>query len=591
MFGKLSRIRGLLPPGLLPHVPVRSCSRTAKRASIRAWRSTRRQRTTPSRSGSGPCSTAVTSFASCSGVSRGLRPDRCRSCRPARPSSLYRCTQSRRVCRSMPAARAASSREAPSSTSARASIRRAARASRHRAASRRRSPAPGSRRVIAIVIRALPCRRPTTDQPRQTPRGSGRDNTSGLQAVGISEGEILAGHFLSTRDRAAGVGGPLMVLHDTTEFSYRRRRPERAGQTCRVNSGKDKQGRYRQHTVCGLLMHASLAVTAEGLPLGLAAVKFWTRKKFKGTAAPKRKVNPTRVPIERKESVRWLDNMRQSILLFGEPERCIHIGDRESDIYELFCLAQELGTHFLVRSCVDRLAGDGTRTVGGLMDEVPVQGRHRVEVRDDKGAPDTAVVELSYRSLLILPPVGKRKRYPALTLTVLHAREPEEPARRPRIDWKLLTDLPVPSNRAAVEKLRWYASRWKIEVFHKVLKSGCKAEEARLRTAERLARLIAVLCILSWRVFWLTMIGRSAPDAEPGLALTEREMALLDRLVPDRVPRPRTLAVYLTKVARLRGHLARRRHPPPGNTVMWRGMSRLTDITLGSTVAAGLVGN
>src|SRR4051794_37937405 len=245
----------------------------------------------------------------------------------------------------------------------------------------------------------------------------------------VSEGEILAGHVLSTRDRAAAGVGPLMVLHDTTEFSYRRRRPERVGQTCRVNSGKDKQGRYRQHTVCGLLMPAGLAVTAEGLPLGLAAVKFWARKKLKGTAALKRKVNPTRVPIERKESVRWLDNMRQSTLLFGEPERRIHIGDRESDIYELFCLAQELGTHFLVRSRVERLAGDGTRTAGGLMDEVPVQGRRRVEVRDDQGALDTAVVELSYRSLPILPPVGKRKRFPALTLTVLHAREPEEPAR------------------------------------------------------------------------------------------------------------------------------------------------------------------
>src|SRR3954463_5365814 len=76
-----------------------------------------------------------------------------------------------------------------------------------------------------------------------------------------SEGEILPGPFLATRDRAAGVGGPPMVLHDTTELSYRRRRPERVGQTCRVDSGKDEQGRYRQHTVCGLLMHASLAGT------------------------------------------------------------------------------------------------------------------------------------------------------------------------------------------------------------------------------------------------------------------------------------------------------------------------------------------
>src|SRR3954453_13198838 len=332
----------------------------------------------------------------------------------------------------------------------------------------------------------------------------------------VSEGEILAGHFLSTRDRAAGVGGPLMVLHDTTEFSYRRRRPERVGQTCRVNSGKDKQGRYCQHTVCGLLMHASLAVTGEGLPLGLAAVKFWTRKKFKGTAALKRKVNPTRVPIARKESVRWLDNMRQSTLLFGEPERCSHIGDRESDIYELFCLAQELGTHFLVRSCVDRLAGDGTRTVGGLMDEVPVRGRHRVEVRDDRGAPDTAVVELSYRSLRILPPVGEQKRYPALPLTVLPAREPEEPARRPRIDWKLLTDLPVPSNRAAVEKLRWYASRWKIEaMFSDFETRGFGLEDSRLRRPERLDRLILVMALA---LFWAVSTGmwdavhRATPD-------------------------------------------------------------------------------
>ena len=129
------------------------------------------------------------------------------------------------------------------------------------------------------------------------------------------------------------------------------------------------------------------------------------------------------------------------------------------------------------------------------------------------------------------------------------------------------------------------------ELFHKILKSGCRAEEARLRTAERLVRLIAVLCILSWRVFWMTMIGRSAPDAEPGLAMTDREMALLDGLVPDGGRRPRTLAVYLTKVARLGGYLARGRDPPPGNTVMWRGMSLLTDIVLGSTVAAELVGN
>ena len=273
----------------------------------------------------------------------------------------------------------------------------------------------------------------------------------------ISDGDILGGHFQATRSRVTAIAEPILVLHDTTEFSYQRKRADRVGLTCRVNSGKDKSGRFRMHTVCGLLMHASLAVTTDGLPLGLAAVKFWTRKRFKGTAALKRRINPTRIPIECKESVRWLENMRQSTALFGDPGRCVHIGDRESDIYELFCLAQELGTHFLVRCCVDRLAGDGTHTVSDAMAEVQVQGRHHVEVRNGHGALGTATVELSYHSLRVLPPIGKRKRYPELTLTVLHAQERDEPVDRPRIDWRLITDLPVHSNRAAIEKLRWYA--------------------------------------------------------------------------------------------------------------------------------------
>ena len=356
-----------------------------------------------------------------------------------------------------------------------------------------------------------------------------------------------------------------------------------------MNSGSDKAGRFRMHTVCGLLMHSSLAVTTEGLPLGLSAVKFWSRQQFKGTAALKRKINPTRVPIEHKESIRWLESLRQSIALLGAPTRCVHIGDRESDIYELFCTAQELGTHFIIRSCVDRLAGDGQHTMADEMDEVRVQGVHPVEVRNSKGRVETAAVEIKYRRVRVLPPIGKQKRYPALSLTVIHAKERTDPADRPAIDWRLITDLPVPTCAAAVEKLRWYALRWKIEVFHKILKSGCQTEKARLRTAERLVRLIAVFCILSWRIFWMTMLNRSARPATAKLVFTEMEIVLLDRLVPDAEqasPNGKTLSSYLTKLARLGGYLARTRDPPLGNTVMWRGLSRLSDIALGAKLAA-----
>jgi hypothetical protein len=269
-----------------------------------------------------------------------------------------------------------------------------------------------------------------------------------------------------------------------------------------------------------------------------------------------------------------------------------HIGDRESDIYELFCATQEAGTHFLIRTCVDRLAGDGDHTIADEIEEVAVKGLHRIDVRDSNGDPDEAVLEIRYRKIRVLPPIGKQKRYPALTLTVIHAEERGTPKSRKKIDWKLITDLPVGSRADAIEKLEWYALRWKIEVFHKILKSGCKAEESKLRTAQRLANLVSIFCILSWRIFWMTMLNRSTPDAPPTLALTATEIAVLDRLVNDKPQaRPKTLSHYLTKIARLGGYLARANDPPPGNTAMWRGLSRLTDIALGAMVGADIMGN
>ena len=404
----------------------------------------------------------------------------------------------------------------------------------------------------------------------------------------VSEADILTGHFNSTRDRFAAADSLVLVLHDTTEFTYQRENSHTIGVTKAINSGRDKEGRLRSHTVCGILMHSSLVVTLSGLPLGLAAIKFWTRKKFKGTNSLKRKINPTRVPIEEKESYRWLENMKQSTDLLAEPGRCVHIGDRESDIYELFCAAQDAGTHFLVRTCVDRLAGDGTHTIAHAMKEVSLKGIHRIEVRDDKGDIDFAELEIRYARIRVLPPIGKQKHYPPLDLVVLHACERGAPENRKAINWKLLTNLSVSSRKEAIEKLDWYAMRWKIETFHKILKSGCRAEAAKLRTAERLTNLIAVYCIVSWRVFWMTMLARVAPQAPATVALSEMELRLLDHMIKDAGSKSRrkTLGRYLIKLARLGGYLARASDPPPGNMVMWRGLSRLTDIQIGAAIAA-----
>ena len=407
----------------------------------------------------------------------------------------------------------------------------------------------------------------------------------------VSEQDILSGHFQATKERFCATEGTILVLHDTTEFSFKRDEPDLIGHTIVVAGRKDIFGRPERRAVCGILMHSSLVLTVEGLPLGIAAIKFWNRKEFKGTNALKKTINPTRVPIEEKESIRWLDNLKQSTALLGAPERCVHIGDRESDIYELFCTAHDTKTHFLVRTCVDRLAEDGTSTISKQMQDVQLKGLHRIEVRDKQGNPSEAILEIRYRRLRVLPPIGKQKRYPELTLTVIYAQERGTPQGRDRIDWKLLTDLPVNSKAEAVEKLEWYASRWKIETYHKILKSGCKAEESKLRTAERLVNLIAVFCILAWRIFWMTMLNRSTTTIPVTAVFSETERRLLDHLVPDcRTDKPNPLSAYIIKVARLGGYLARNSDPPPGNIVMWRGLSRLTDIVLGFETAKD-VGN
>ena len=131
------------------------------------------------------------------------------------------------------------------------------------------------------------------------------------------------------------------------------------------------------------------------------------------------------------------------------------------------------------------------------------------------------------------------------------------------------------------------------QTFHKILKSGCRAEEAKLRTAERLVNLIAILTILSWRIFWITMLNRTRPDAAPTEAFTDLDQYLLDELVPNKrsVPPRLSLGHYIVKLARLGGYLARAHDPPPGNTVIWRGLSRLTDIELGIMIGVQLVGN
>jgi hypothetical protein len=256
-------------------------------------------------------------------------------------------------------------------------------------------------------------------------------------------------------------------------------------------------------------------------------------------------------------------------------------------------MAVSQGSNFLVRIKVDRRTDDETITIKDVMKTAKIKGFYQITYRDKNGEEVTAELEIKFERITIKPSYGlKSKLYPDTEVTVIFAQERGKPkGTREPIDWKLMTSLPIDTLGEAIEKLQWYALRWKIEIFFKILKSGCKVQESKLRTADALSKLISIYCILAWRIFWMTMMQRETDEVSPKAGLTETEIKTLDYLKPDSKKSKKNLSNYILKIAKLGGYLARASDPYPGNKVIWKGMERLADILIGVEVGMKLVGN
>lgn len=124
--------------------------------------------------------------------------------------------------------------------------------------------------------------------------------------------------------------------------------------------------------------------------------------------------------------------------------------------------------------------------------------------------------------------------------------------------------------------LDWYAMRWKIETFHKILKSGCKVESSKLRAADRLVNIVSIFCILSWRIFWMTMVSRTNPNTPALMVFNDTEIMLLYRLKKIRqTSSKQAVSICINGLAKLGGYLGRASDPPPGNQIMWKDLPTL----------------
>ena len=241
----------------------------------------------------------------------------------------------------------------------------------------------------------------------------------------------------------------------------------------------------------GLVLHSTLALTPEGEPLGLLDTQCWARdpKQFGQRESRRRR------PLDEKESRKWLDSVRTAQTLAPQlpHTQIVHLSDCESDLYELFALARSRpeGPAVLVRARHDRAlvsarAGKKPERLFAFLRGQPEAGQIVVKVPRRPGQKERiATLTIRFAPVTLVPPAGKADQG-VISLWAVQAREVHPPRGVEPICWRLLTTWAVESVEQAIEKVRWYALRWRIEELHRILKSGCRAEDRQLQTAERL---------------------------------------------------------------------------------------------------------
>jgi hypothetical protein len=325
---------------------------------------------------------------------------------------------------------------------------------------------------------------------------------------------------------------------------------------------------------CGIHLHSTLAMSTFGVPLGLLNLDFWVRP----MEAPSQREKRKHRPIREKESYRWLTSARAAHQALGALEsrpRLVHICDREGDIHELFAELHALGDDAVIRCAQNRAVEGDMGLAHGAVHVAPVLTTTTVDVpRTPKFPARTATVEVRARQVALKGSSAYRKHKP-LTLTLVEVWEPAPPTEEQRLLWRLWTTLPATTAAEALEVIRIYKLRWRIEEVHLALKSGCQVEELQLDTRERLCKALTMYMAVAVRIVTLKDLVRQTPEAPCTVAFSTLEWQALwahkhRRHCPEDTPVP-TLREAVAWLAQLGGHLGRKGDGPPGIRTLWRG--------------------
>lgn len=393
----------------------------------------------------------------------------------------------------------------------------------------------------------------------------------------VKEDEILKPHFEASLRRAKGEQ-VVLAIQDTTSFNY---------STHDETEGLGPIASSQNNSPMGILLHSTLLLNDAGTPLGLIDAQFWVRDLEQMGRSRQRYAEP----IESKESAKWLKSYQAASLARRrlETTTVVSVGDREADIYELFLDAKKRpgGAELLVRALhrdrrLEVEDGQPTHLRDFLRSKEPVESLELKLTSKKLGGPRKATVELRFAPVRLRPPSDKRQFKDSIDLWgILVSEAGEERSEAQRVEWILLSTLPVTTVEECREKVRWYTLRWQIEVYHRALKSGCNVESRQLRSATNLRKCIAVDLVMAYHVFNMTKLARESPDALCTIAFEEMQWKALVAWRDQNGREPTTPpsireAVRLT--ARLGGFLGRKCDGEPGNTTLWRGLQHLEDM-------------
>jgi hypothetical protein len=343
----------------------------------------------------------------------------------------------------------------------------------------------------------------------------------------------------------------------------------------------------------GLHLHSTLAVAPNGLPLGVLRAQCIAPK----GKSPEDDRPSFAIAIEEKKTFVWIEHHRDLVELAGQmPQtRLIDVCDREADFFEMFDeQRQNPRVDLLVRAKYDRnITAEPFKLFAAVRHE-PFQSRVRVHIPRQSARPKrskqkarpkrpgrTADMAVRHMRIQLLPAHYHADKEP-LDISVIHALEENPPPGTKAVEWFLLTTIRITSAEDAEQCLRWYCLRWRIEDWHRVLKSGCRIEDLAHETAERLRRAIAINLVIAWRIMLMTLLGRETPELPAQVLFSDIELrTLLAYAKKKRIDPPSLLGEAVTLVAKIGGYLGRNNDPPPGHQLLWHGYREFQFMCLG----------